>query len=131
MRSKWADFDDPSYTIVDLGRPAVFLVPSHKLRLPMKDQDVETCIRDFLMDKFGAFSTTMVPQFGFWRAEDGRVDYDECRRYEVSFLGKEPIGDLMRLLAEICKVIEEDCIYFKAGQYTYLIYPNKLSSCNP
>ncbi len=49
--------------------------------------------------------------------------YDEHRLYEVSFDGRERIGSLIAMLAKIALAIEEDCLYFKAGEDTCLIYP--------
>ena len=122
--NKWAGLGGDSYKIVSLGRPAIFLLPSHKLRTQMGDETVEQYLHRFLTENFGAFTTTTVPYFGFWRNNRGRMDYDECRRYEVSFKGKENIPLLLEVLAKIATTIEEDCIYFKAGQYTCLVYPN-------
>ncbi|PJA45473.1 hypothetical protein CO174_03135 [Candidatus Uhrbacteria bacterium CG_4_9_14_3_um_filter_50_9] len=124
---KWDGLDGPSYTLTNLGRPAVFLIPSHKLRTPMGEDTVEHYLHDYLMEHYGAFTTTTVPYFGFWRNGRGKVDYDECRRYEVSFVGKERIPELLEVLAKICEVIGEDCFYIKAGQYTSLMYPRKPS----
>ena len=121
--NRWIGFEDDAYEIMDLGRPAVFLVPSTKLKCPMGKKTVEVALHEFLMDNFGAFTTTVVPYYGFWRADGERVDHDECRRYEVSFVGKHRIADLMRFIAQVASATNEICIYFKAGQYTCLIYP--------
>lgn len=131
-RSKWVGLTDPSYEIVDLGRPAVFLIPSHLLQRPISldqhAQTVEQLIEDFLMANFGAFTKTMIPEFGFWISDGKKKCLDECRRYEVSFLGKERIVPLARLLARVAVIVNEDCVYFKAGQHACLIYPKSLPS---
>lgn len=125
MKSKWAIFenDDSDYKIQDLGRPAVFLLPSHKLRIKISGKTVENELNDFLMENFGAFTTTKLPYFGLWRNDDKEVIYDECVQYEVSFAGKEHIPLLLSKLASIAATINEECIYFKAGQYACLVKP--------
>lgn len=121
----WTDFENDAFEIVDLGRPAVFLLPSHKLRQLVGETSVEDGLHRFLSEHFGAFTTTSVPYFGFWKNDGQRLVYDECRMYEVSFAGKDRLPELMRKLADIAALINEDCIYFKAGQYTCLIKPKK------
>ncbi len=124
MRSKWAKLvDERSYRLVDLGRPANFLLPSHKLRTKAKGSTIENDLHEFLVRHFGAFNTSTLPTAGFWRSDGKQVVYDECRQYEVSFLGKEKIPLLLKKLAKIAEAISEDCIYFKAGQYTCLVFP--------
>jgi len=129
--SKWKDLHDEYYEIVDLGRPAVFLVPSHLLQRSISTDDdaqtVEQFIEAYLMDHFGAFTKTMIPEFGFWLSGGKKKCLDECRRYEVSFLGKERICPLMRMLAQVARIVNEDCVYFKAGQHACLIYPKAVS----
>lgn len=122
--SVWEQFRGEEYELKDLGRPAVFLLPSHKLRLKEENgKTIEDNLHSFLIEKFGAFTTTSVPYFGFWHDKKTQIDYDECRLYEVSFLGKENIPPLLTRLSQIAKEIKEDCVYFKAGQRTCLIYP--------
>ncbi len=126
MDDKWADWlHGNSYDVVDLGRPANFLVPSHKWKISLGDLTVEESLHAFLFEQFGAFTTTMFPTAGLWRSGGSEVVYDECRQYEVSFCGKERIPKLLEKLGEIAAQISEDCIYFKAGQYTCLVYPKK------
>ena len=121
--NKWLGLKGETYRIEDLGRPAMFLLPSHKLRMAMGAATVEENLHQFLSKEFGAFTTATVPYFGFWRSANDQVAYDECRLYEVSFVGKERIPFLLEKLAEVAVAIEEECIYFKAGQYACLVYP--------
>ena len=123
MKSKWAEFRSKRYELIDLGRPAVFLVPSHKLRLEQGGRTVEDDLHAFLLEKFGAFTTTTVPYFGFWRQNGQRFVHDECRLYEISFVGKKRIKILLEKLASVAEFIGEDCLYFKAGQYGCLVKP--------
>ncbi|MBI2640042.1 MAG: hypothetical protein HYW90_04120 [Candidatus Sungbacteria bacterium] len=115
---KWQQFTGASYKLHNLGRPAVFLLPSKKLR-----GRVEKELHAFLIKHFEAYTTTLIPSFGFWRDRRKSIIYDECRQYEVSFVGKEKIPLLLKKLAGIAGRINEECIYFKAGQYTCLIAP--------
>ena len=124
MKNKWEGLSGEGYRIEDLGRPAVFLLPSHKLRMLLGRSTIEEDLHNFLSENFSAFTTTTVPYFGFWRNSGEKLVYDECRLYEVSFVGKKRLPGLMRKLAEIASAIEEECVYFKAGQYACLIYPN-------
>lgn len=123
-KNPWKEFEDESYRLEDLGRAATFLLPSHKLRMDFGDSTVEKVLENFLFDNFYAFTTTTFPSAGLWRNNENKVFYDECKRYEVSFAGKEKIPIIIKKLAEICKHIEEECLYFTAGQYVCIIYPN-------
>ena len=127
MENKWEGLQGPGYRIINLGRPAVFLIPSHKLRQEVNGGLIETRFHRFLIEQFGSYTMTILPYFGYWRGED-RVHLDECRQYEVSFEGKEKIPVLAAELAKIALLIGEECIYFKAGQYTSLIYPEQSRS---
>lgn len=122
-KNKWTSLEGDGYRLENLGRPAVFLLPSHKLQ--MNDgagATIKDALRTFLINEFGAFTCTQLPYFGFWRGASN-ASYDECLMYEVSFVGKQRIPILAAKLAEIAKIIGEDCIYFKAGQYSCLVYP--------
>ena len=121
--SKWAEFTSDAYQIVDLGRPAVFFIPAPKLECTMGDVTVREAIAEFLMEEFGAFTTTLLPQFGVWMDRGQKVHYDECCRYEVSFVGKENIPKLLEFLAQVARATDEICLYVAAGQYTCLLYP--------
>ena len=127
--NKWKEFEGEEYGIENLGRPASFLVPSHKLKTKSGEgaKTIEEDLHDFLFREFGAFTTTNVPYFGLWRDAGSRTVYDECRLYEVSFAGKERIPKLLKKLAEVAAAISEDCIYFKAGQYACLVHPKRKS----
>jgi hypothetical protein len=124
MKNPWEGLEGPTYHIENLGRPAMFLIPSHKLRTPgLSGKTPEEDLNAFLSEKFGAFNTTPVPEVGFWKNAQQRLVYDECRRYKVSFVGKERIPELFAKLSEICTAIGEDCLYVEAGQYSGLLYP--------
>ncbi|MEA3249383.1 MAG: hypothetical protein U9Q03_03435 [Patescibacteria group bacterium] len=122
--NKWAGLDcGPGYRIEDLGRPAVFCLPEDKLTWRIEGRSINDMLVEFLAAEFGGFSCDTRQQFGVWR--DGReiVHYDTCIVFEVSFVGKERIPKLASILGLIAKGIGEKCIYFKAGQYSALIWP--------
>lgn len=119
---KWDDFKSSTYKIHDLGRPAVFLIPEIKLQNAMNGISVEKAVEAFLLEKFGAFTTTSLPSFGVW-VNETQIHYDQCKRYEVSFVGKEKITMLLEFLAKIAIATDEICLYFCAGQYACLLYP--------
>lgn len=125
--NKWRGLEGKSYKIEDLGRPAVFLLPLQKLKKMADGATTEENLHRFLTETFGAFTTTTIPYFGFWRGNGAELTYDECILYEVSFAGKEKVPLLLAKLAEIADAIGEKCIYFKAGQYACLVYPKPLN----
>jgi hypothetical protein len=119
---KWDSFKSSKYKVVDLGRPATFLIPECKLQNSIGNHTVEKSIEAFLLENFGAFTTTSIPSFGVWMNET-QIHYDECKRYEVSFVGKEKVQILLDFLSEIAKATQEICLYVCAGQYSCLLYP--------
>jgi hypothetical protein len=126
-RSVWTQFESPDdYELVDIGRPAVFFIPLKKLRKKVGNETVRSAIDNYLVNTFSTFTKFKVESFGVWR--NGRMVLvpDRCLMYEVSFLGKERIKPLLKEIARINMALGEDCIYFKAGQYSSLIYPPKL-----
>ena|SRR3989338_7786853 len=124
--NKWRSLSSKEYILVDLGRPAVFLLPVRKLKKRVsRDKTLEEDLHQFIIRNFGAYTTSVIPSFGVWKKEKRAVISDECREYEVSFLGKEKIPLLLKKLAEIATFIGEECIYVKAGQYSALVYPRR------
>ena len=95
--SKWEEFKSSRvYRLVDLGRPAVFLIPARKLGRNFNPSNphfgtVQEAIESFLAQTFSAFTVTSIPNFGCWYDGTVRV-FDECVQYEVSFDGKEKIS---------------------------------------
>lgn|GEM_PF-1790288 len=121
---KWDEFKKgKNYDLIDLGRPAVFFLPAKKLSMKIGRLTVEEHLKRFLVCAFGAFTNTRISSFGFWKDQSQKIVYDECCIYEVSFVGKDKIPALLEEIARIAHVIGEECIYFKAGQYSSLIYP--------
>lgn len=124
-QNKWKLFKGKKYRLENLGRPAIFLLPIKKLHVKLNALTIEEDLRSFLIKNFGAYSVSIIPSFGLWKNSEGAIISDECRQYEVSFVGKEKIPLLLGKLAEIVIALEEECIYFKAGQYSCLVYPIK------
>ena len=123
MSNKWSGLEGEGYRIEDLGRPAVFLIPVRKLKVGVLGRTTEEKLRRFLIGNFGAFTSSRVPSFGFWKDIEQATISDECAIYEVSFVGKDKISILLKELAQTARDIDEKCIYFKAGQYACLVYP--------
>jgi|CXWL01.1.fsa_nt_gi hypothetical protein len=119
------------YTKQSLGRPAVFLLPSLKLKDKWekgKSLTAEQAIEEFLLSHFGGFTVTAGNIFGYWRdveSIEGRVAYGEHRMYTVAFSGKEKIPLLEKFLAEVAYILEEKSVYFETGEDAWLIYPIK------
>ena len=122
--NKWQSFkNERIYRIKDLGRPAIFLLPLNKLKKKIKGITIENRLHGFLLNNFDSYTTSVVPNFGFWRNDSKKIVHDKCREYEVSFSGKKNMPILLAELSEISGLIGEECVYFKAGQYSCLIFP--------
>ena len=128
MKNPWLEFEGEGYELENLGRPAVFLIPSHKLRLRIEGITIEKHLENFLLKEFGAYTTSMVPSFGLWRDESHEVIGDESRQYEVAFIGRDRLKVLIQELANIARITQEYCFYFKAGEDVCLIRPNPQDS---
>lgn len=123
---KWKEFKKRlSYRIIDLGRPAVFFIPAQQLSKKVRGKTLRAELHEFLVKHFSAYTTSRAPSVGFYRAVSKQFVTDACVVYEVSFLGKQQIPVLLEKLAWVAVVSGEECIYFKAGQYTCLVYPAK------
>lgn len=125
MQNKWKGFSSGDYTIKNLGRPAVFLLPTKKLNKKFGGETLKSNLHKFLIKNFGSYTTSIVPQFGFWKKSNESTIVDECCEYEVSFLGKNRIPLLIKKLSEIASAAKEECVYLKAGQYSCFVYPGR------
>lgn len=107
-----------------LGAPAVFLLPSLKLKEPARDgASPESRLHDFLMENFGGYTAQAGNIFGYWKEASGAASYGEHREFTVSLSdpGKDPL--LKRYLAGLAREMDEQCIYLRIAGETYLIYP--------
>lgn len=125
-RNRWEEFASPEYQIKDIGREFLFYFPASKVhqRLDWKTT-VEEKLHSFLVANFTGFTRTTIPSFGVWH--DGQVfHFDQCYRYEISFLGKDKIPMLISELSSLARLVDERCVYIGAGQYRALVFP-----CSP
>ena len=123
MPNKWEGLDTEKFWFEDLGRSAIFLIPVAKLQIAMDGKTVEKSLFEFLVVQFGAFTYSTVSNFGVWVDGKQVLVYDECRLYDVAFVGKERIPMLADKLVDILQATGEACMFFKAGQYASLIHP--------
>jgi hypothetical protein len=123
MKSTWKQFERPGYKLIDLGRPAFFLIPVKKLRRKIGEKTALQVLQDFLTEEFGAYTDFRIPNFGIWRESAKALVADESRAFKVSFTGKRRIIKLIERLKEIAEAIGEKCIYFEAGEDACLIQP--------
>lgn len=115
------------YQVQPLGRPAVFLLPSLKLKRLMRPRgpSIEDALHEFLLKEFGGYTASGGNIFGFWLGPRGRVHYGEHKTYTVAFLGKDRIPRLIAFLAKIARVMGEECVYLETGEDASLIYPER------
>lgn len=98
-----------------LGPMANFLLPSLKLRQRELQREVE----DTLLEKFGGFTVTSGAISGYWLDEHGDPMYGEHQEYKVAV--RERADELKSYLAELCRKLDEDCIYLEVGDSAYFI----------
>ena len=83
---------------------------------------VENRLHSFLMDNFGGYTAQAGNIFGYWR-ENGSDSYGEHREFTVASLEATQIPMLKEFLARMVRDLEEECVYFRAGETASLIYP--------
>lgn len=114
--------------IVDLGRPAIFLIPSVKVYNPKYSktrQSVAKTLHNFLTDVFGGYMCASGNIYGYFRTE--ALEYDELREFRVAFKEDEEktkVPLLQDFLARVCDDIGEECIYLICGEDAMLVYPD-------
>lgn len=107
-----------------LGIAVVFLLPSLKLKEPsLNGPSIENRLHTFLMDNFAGYTAQAGNIFGYWR-EDGRDSYGEHREFSVAAPDASSLPGLKAFLAGMARDLNEECIYFRAGEAASLIYPN-------
>ncbi len=114
----WQGFEDPDYELVDIGRPAVFLIPNACLNRETREE-----VELFLRETYGGFQRLKSLVSGVYTTDSGDVVLDDCVQYEVSFKGKDRIPELARMLANVARLTGQEAIYLKAGQYASLLRP--------
>lgn len=114
----WAQFCGSDYVLRNLGRPAVFFVPVRNFTRDARDE-----LERLLAETFGAFTFDDVPNHGMWRNAEGVLLEDRSVKYTVSFVGKERIPLLVRILVNLARLLGEESIYLEAGQYACEVVP--------
>ena len=113
----------PSFRVESLGRMAVFLLPSLKLKQKKRGKPHDELVHHFLMKHFAGYTASAGNIFGFWRDEQtGREYYGEHKEYKVSFRGRDRVEMLQRFLSQLAKELGEDCIYLEYGEDAWLVY---------
>ena len=113
-----------SYREQRLGAPAMFLMPSLKLKKPGCDHpSLESRLHAFLMENFGGYTAQAGNIFGYWKDAAGADTYGEHREFTVSLTDDVSAPLLKEYLASIAKEMGEECIYLRAAGETFLIYP--------
>jgi hypothetical protein len=112
------------YRRVSLGRMAVYLLPSLKLKSPGRDGvAVEEGIHNFLIQNFAGYTVETGNILGYWRDDSGQEQYGEHRLFRVAFTSEERVPELEAFLARVAAEIGEQSIYLETGEDAWLIYP--------
>jgi hypothetical protein len=113
-----------TYREVRLGASAVFLLPSLKLKEPVRDgSSPELRLHDFLMTNFGGYTAQAGNIFGYWKNSSGADSYGEHREFTVSLADDAKAPMLKAYLAALARELNEECIYLRATGEAFLIYP--------
>jgi hypothetical protein len=113
----------PPLRAESLGRMAVFLLPSLKLKRTRMGKSVEDVVHHFLLKQFGGYTASAGNIFGFWRDEKtGREFYGEHKEYKVSFRGRDRVELLQQFLSRLAGELDEECIYMEYGEGAWLVY---------
>lgn len=120
--------------LVDLGRPALVLLPMRKydlLQYGWTNKTPDTLLRDYCVERFHVVSIVSSHVKGEWRNAEGAMVSDTHQEYRVAFV--RHVSDqaqedrLMRFvdfLSRLCKAMGEDCLYVEFGEQAYLIKPD-------
>jgi hypothetical protein len=112
-----------SFRVESLGRMAVFLLPSLKLKQKKRGKPHDEIVHHFLMKHFAGYTASAGNIFGFWRDDQtGREYYGEHKEYKVSFRGRDRVEMLQKFLSELARELDEDCIYLEYGEDAWLVY---------
>ncbi len=112
------------FRIEPLGRMAVFLLPSLKLKQRQKrGRTYEEIVHQFLLKNFGGYTASAGNIFGFWRDEKAGPEwYGEHREYKVSFRGQNRVAMLQRFLGRLASELDEETIYLEYGEDAWLVH---------
>ena len=114
---------ETGFRVESLGRMAVFLLPSLKLKQKKRGRTYEQTVHLFLMKHFAGYTATAGNIFGFWRDDKtGREYYGEHKEYKVSFRGRDRVAMMQKFLSELARELDEDSIYLEYGEDAWLVY---------
>ena len=109
--------------VQSLGRMAVFLLPSLKLKRQKAGRNYEDIVHHFLMEHFGGYTASAGNIFGFWRdVASARESYGEHKEYKVSFRGRDRVAMLQEFLGKLAAELAEEAIYMEYGEDAWLVY---------
>lgn len=115
--------------LIPIGQRAVFYIPVKKLNEKYQQgamlKTAKLIFHDFFIKNYNAYTVDVQEAQGFWRKDyDDEETQDSSVRYEVSFEGE--VGQFIDFLAEMCKLIGEECIYLTMGPNSYLVTPSSM-----
>lgn len=114
---------DANPRVRSIGRMAVFLVPSLKLKERKNNgATVEEGIHTFLLDTFGGYTAASGNIFGYWKDDQGRESYGEHKEYKVGLSEDDKADALKRYIGRLANELDEECIYFEYGKEALFIY---------
>src|SRR6187549_706243 len=97
-----------SFRVESLGRMAVFLLPSLKLKQKQRGKTHEEIVHHFLMKHFAGYTASAGNIFGYWRDDQtGREYYGEHKEYKVSFRESDRAEMLQTFLSRLAKELGE------------------------
>jgi hypothetical protein len=112
-----------AFRVEPLGRMAVFLLPSLKLKQKKRGKPHDEIVHHFLMKHFAGYTASAGNIFGFWRDDQtGREYYGEHKEYKVSFRGRDRVAMLQTFLSQLAAELGEDSIYLEYGEDAWLVY---------
>jgi len=124
-----SDADRNSVREQGIGPSAVFLIPATKLTFcDEQGLTLEQRLHNFLLSRFGGYTTSAANLCGFWVSPSGEHFYGEHREYRVFMNGGKSTLSLKLFLAEIASEIDEQCICFASGDSSCLIFPHTSSA---
>jgi len=105
-----------------LGEPALFLLPSLKLKKRVDGAPIEEKVHRFLIDTFGGYTAEAGNIFGYWVDEQGKQSYGEHREFRVAIESDAKRARLTEFLTELGRELEEESIFLEIGNAVYLLW---------
>ncbi len=108
------------YKRSSLGTPSVFYLPAKKINSE-KNSEVRRELHEFLLSKFGGYTTERGEIHGYW-IDGTAIEYDENVKYTVALGDASRIKVLELFVADVGKKLGEKAIYFETGKDSWLIH---------